>query len=744
MRSLDIYRILVIFIFVISVDSIVSRQKCCPPNMIFPVKENSKCFISHNKNSSEYYEERNGDWIIGYFEDCSNETITELTEFNDKSSTISKSGIACTDVVRENDLTNISFVHYCNQAHEEISDPQSMSIRKCCPQGQRYDAKIRECVADSSNYFDVLNALRAFSHNNIHFLSIVEGPPSCNYSLIDYIISAANDTLVLNSDTSEALIQSKNSQTKISVNENNACFDFDISSGIIVVRACSDDKYCAENTCLRKCCPEDEAWIKHKCRKLSTYEGPRKEFHTEIKTFIESFRNNSKSPEVLNSTDYGLMIGIPFCNRGRMYPVMKPKKNWYFTLHGYIYISNSSTFYDPNVYCLEMAYDNRYDDGLYPNMCFEKFKPETEHFSQRFLINASLEVTSCIFLGLTLIMYVFQPSIQNLHGNILMCYVGSLFFAYAGHATIIFLILKDQNNHDYYVLDSPVCRPLGYIVTASYLLAFSWLHVLCYDIWWTFRGYNGAINLRSKKNKAQWKRFIRYSYRLIPAIAIILAIIIIDSTKYVPDNFRPNIGEDSCWFSSRHGYLGKVIYFYGPIGVAIAINVGLFISTIYTYWGVKADLTKCGDEAEREKRLKEDRTKLKLTIKLFVLMGIFWLIEVISFLINAYLPDFTWKIELFYAFDVYNCLQGFILWIFVFIKQNSCSKIKAQYRKVKSFVCESITSFIDRFRIKKCTSSSTITDTTISTTISNTTINDSTTANTSNTTIGSNTTESSL
>lgn len=202
MRSLDIYRILVIFIYVISVDSVINRQKCCPPNMIFPIKENSKCYISQNKNSSDYYEERNGDWIIGFFEDCSNDTFTDLKEFKDKSSTISKSAIACTDLVRD-DLTNISFVHYCNQAHEEISDPQSMSIRKCCPHGQRYDAKIRECVSDSSNYFDVLKALRAFSNKNIHFLSIVEGPPSCNYSLIDYIISAANDTLILNSDTSE-------------------------------------------------------------------------------------------------------------------------------------------------------------------------------------------------------------------------------------------------------------------------------------------------------------------------------------------------------------------------------------------------------------------------------------------------------------------------------------------------------------------------------------------------------------
>lgn len=95
-------------------------------------------------------------------------------------------------------------------------------------------------------------------------------------------------------------------------------------------------------------------------------------------------RNNFNTKTyLLNLLDYGIMIGIPFCNHGRMYPVMKPKKNWYFTLHGYIYISNSNTFYDPNVYCLEMAYENNYDDGLYPNICFERFKPETERFPLR-------------------------------------------------------------------------------------------------------------------------------------------------------------------------------------------------------------------------------------------------------------------------------------------------------------------------------------------------------------------------
>jgi len=49
---------------------------------------------------------------------------------------------------------------------------------------------------------------------------------------------------------------------------------------------------------------------------------------------------------------------------------------------------------------------------------------------RRFRVNTALEIISCAFLLITLLVYACLPSLQNLHGKTLMCHVGSLFLAF--------------------------------------------------------------------------------------------------------------------------------------------------------------------------------------------------------------------------------------------------------------------------------------------------------------------------
>lgn len=209
----------------------------------------------------------------------------------------------------------------------------------------------------------------------------------------------------------------------------------------------------------------------------------------------------------------------------------------------------------------------------------------------RILITTISETISCTFLLLTFLVYLSLPSLQNIHGITLMCYIGSLFLAFTSHATIIFLTIYDNKTPDYYLVDSPVCKSLGYIMTASFLAAFSWLNVMCFDIWWTFRlvislfsylsleiktgklnikiyltlllniinveflirlnfiyrGYNGVVYI-NRESLGRRKRFLLYScYAWGLPLLSSLFIFMLDSKKFIPDEWLPHLGETTCW-----------------------------------------------------------------------------------------------------------------------------------------------------------------------------------------------------
>lgn len=116
------------------------------------------------------------------------------------------------------------------------------------------------------------------------------------------------------------------------------------------------------------------------------------------------------------------------------------------------------------------------------------------NFFPRFGINAALELTSCMFLLITFLVYVFLPLLQNLHGKTLMCHVASLFVAYACLAAIALTkppdptdtSAEDNSNNEISSAGGGGCKFLGYTTLFSFLAAFSWLNVMCFDIWWTF------------------------------------------------------------------------------------------------------------------------------------------------------------------------------------------------------------------------------------------------------------------
>lgn len=128
------------------------------------------------------------------------------------------------------------------------------------------------------------------------------------------------------------------------------------------------------------------------------------------------------------------------------------------------------------------------------------------HFSRRYRMNTVLQIISCVFLLMTLLVYVCLPSLQNLHGKTLMCHVSSLLVAFICLPIITWITPGVPTEGQ----STTVCKALGlytdvlgnicirtlrkrkknvfpaYTALFSCLSAFSWLNVMCFDIWWTF------------------------------------------------------------------------------------------------------------------------------------------------------------------------------------------------------------------------------------------------------------------
>lgn len=86
------------------------------------------------------------------------------------------------------------------------------------------------------------------------------------------------------------------------------------------------------------------------------------------------------------------------------------------------------------------------------------------HFSRganRFRMNTALQITSCAFLLMTLLVYVCLPSLQNLHGKTVMCHVSSLLLAFACLPTITWMsdTIEKQN--------MTACKALGSFTTPT-------------------------------------------------------------------------------------------------------------------------------------------------------------------------------------------------------------------------------------------------------------------------------------
>ncbi|XP_047098385.1 probable G-protein coupled receptor Mth-like 3 [Schistocerca piceifrons] len=222
------------------------------------------------------------------------------------------------------------------------------------------------------------------------------------------------------------------------------------------------------------------------------------------------------------------------------------------------------------------------------------------------------------------------------------------------------------------------CVLLAFVIQFTFLAAFFWLNVMCIDISWTFTGMRTT---RCPALERDRRRFLWYSaYAWGCTAAICAAAVGAEFSPAVPEDspFKPNINKGTCWFKGKPATL---VYFYGPMALLLVSNLCLFAYTAGRICVARRGsgiLRKPGsqrhhggskrrqqqeqqkelgpEQARREQR--KDRERLALYGKLFGLMGVTWLMEIVSWAVGG--PAYVWIVT-----DLVNVMRpAFIFYIF--------------------------------------------------------------------------------
>jgi len=210
--------------------------------------------------------------------------------------------------------------------------------------------------------------------------------------------------------------------------------------------------------------------------------------------------------------------------------------------------------------------------------------------------------------------------------------------------------------------------------------ALFWLNAMSHMAWTTFRQLKAPvmnarpISLGILYPKYKW--YALYSWGC-PLIVTIVTIIMQNlDENYVEEINRnatyyiyPKLGETTCFFPTNES---KLYYFHiinGPILVANLIFFVLFLRNMC--FGV------FGNGHNHQSITDQNKKRMKAIIKMFFIMGITWIAEIVSFSIDWHDPNNSDN-PISFAFSIINALQGFFMFCAIYFDSSTITKIKSK------------------------------------------------------------------
>lgn len=292
--------------------------------------------------------------------------------------------------------------------------------------------------------------------------------------------------------------------------------------------------------------------------------------------------------------------------------------------------------------------------------CAPKDSPAlTEEDQTTFQIYPYFLIASSIFVFITLIIYALLPELRDIHGVSIMCYLGSL-----GATFVILSIIMLAEIHQ-----GVFCTCIAVVLHFTCLAAFSWLNVVCFDIFVTLKGFHRRLRRTFSDLPRTSSRFVYYSLYGwgVPSVIVIVGQIMDNIKNLSTDVIKPHLGVWTCWFYK--GNLGGMwLFLYGPLSILIGINIILFILTASHLYRVRVtDTVRAG---------REHWTRFVILVSLFIVMGVSWVTEIITFAISQ---NSKTSFEAIMVTDIFNILTGFYVFIIFVCKPSVWKMLKKKF-----------------------------------------------------------------
>ncbi|CAG4956332.1 unnamed protein product [Colias eurytheme] len=401
-------------------------------------------------------------------------------------------------------------------------------------------------------------------------------------------------------------------------------------------------------------------------------------FHKANETHIWSYDSNVFETIVGNPCAY---------DRYKLEPDKVSEDEFYLLFNGSLFMPFSQPpLLGTRNFCMETFWNESNPAGVtLPLLCFQA--PIEEAGTSPTLIAYAIGlIISVPFLLATTCVYLFITELRDTHGKALACHSLSLAVAFsclaatqlAGHA-----------------FPNTACTIMAYLIQFSFVSCFFWLNVMCFDTYLNVRRYiNASVSRRSMRRRFAWY----CAYAVLLPVLLLIVTITMDLSPAVPSTYlKPNFGVKGCWFKTDQAALP---YFYGPVAVILLSNLIIFfltsrafarhynklkdvspldlthsdfstsddwvrLSTVLGQPVPAAERSPTRDHVSFNQRLKKYKKIFRTCCLLSVIMGLSWVLEVVSWAAGAG----SSAVSVWSVFDLINALQGVVIFAIYVLQQ---------------------------------------------------------------------------
>lgn len=294
--------------------------------------------------------------------------------------------------------------------------------------------------------------------------------------------------------------------------------------------------------------------------------------------------------------------------------------------------------------------------------------PQIPQIPQPIRVNTMLMLISVAFLYATILIYWCTGNLKSLNGKCIVCYIFSL-----ANWTMLIVIV----NFEVTVITSNdfACAVVGFVAYYFLTATFFWLNVICFDLW---QNVCFTTKFTNKTNTSEHKRLLYYSLYAwgLPAVMTIITVIIQYSS--IPDGLKLGIGDTVCFLKTNDW--SAMLYLHGPLLLVISFNIVVFYLTVKHVFSVRSNLQMLTQAEDRINHLRVLQENIWQFLRLFIIMGINWLLEIFAYLLDR-IKEYE---DIFYIINAFTASQGIILFIILVMTKKNRKIIKKAIKDIFS------------------------------------------------------------